>query len=58
MKDWSAIAKANGLNVTGPELDGIVQALSALDEAFRPLLADLSPETEPATVFHAAEPGA
>jgi hypothetical protein len=58
VKDWKAIAKGAGLDVPGPDLDRIIQALSGLDEAFRPLLTDLSPEIEPATVFHAEESGA
>jgi hypothetical protein len=58
VKDWKAIAKGSGLELTGPELERISQALSGLEEAFRPLTADLGPETEPATVFHAGESGA
>lgn len=57
MKDWKAVAKGAGLEIPGPDLDRIAQALSNLDEAFRPLLTDLSPEIEPATVFHARETG-
>jgi hypothetical protein len=58
VKDWKAIAAANGLDLKGPELDRLVQTLAALDAAFRPLTADLSPEIEPATVFEAGENGA
>ena len=57
MKDWKAVAKGAGLDIPGPDLDRIAQALSHLDETFRPLLADLSPEIEPATVFRAMETG-
>jgi hypothetical protein len=58
LKDWKTMAKGVGLEITGPDLDRIVQSLSALDETFRPLLKDLGPEIEPATVFHAGETGA
>jgi hypothetical protein len=58
LKDWKAIAKGAGLELIGPDLDRIVQAQTALDEIFRPLLKDLGPEIEPATVFHAGETGA
>ena len=57
MKDWKAIAKAAGLEVTGPELERISKALSGLEETFQPLLKDLPPEVEPATVFSVAETG-
>jgi hypothetical protein len=57
VKDWKAIAKVAGLDVSGPELDRLVQALSGLEEAFRPLVAGLTSDVEPATVFHAGETG-
>ena len=50
VKDWKAIAKVAGLDVSGP-------ALSGLEEAFRPLVAGLTSDVEPATVFHAGETG-
>ena len=55
MKDWKAIATAHGLDLTPPELERLAAALAGLEEKFRPLLAELSSETEPATLFHAAE---
>ena len=49
MKDWKAIAKANGLEVSGEELDRIVGPLAALEDSFRPLVQDLEAELDPAT---------
>jgi hypothetical protein len=51
------MATGAGLEAPGQDLDCIVQALSALDETFRPLLTDLSSEIEPAPVFQARESG-
>lgn len=49
MRDWKAIARGGGLEVSAEELDRIVGALDALEEAFRPLVKDLSVDMEPAT---------
>ncbi|MBZ5626676.1 MAG: hypothetical protein LAQ69_49545 [Acidobacteriia bacterium] len=49
MKDWKAIARASGLDVSAEELDRIAGPLDALEEAFRPLVKDLTPDVEPAT---------
>jgi hypothetical protein len=49
VKDWKAIAKASGLEVSADELDRIVGPLDALEEAFRPLVKDLPADLEPAT---------
>ena len=48
MRDWRAIARAQGLE---HNLDRIVAPLDALEEAFRPLVRDLTPADEPATAF-------
>ena len=53
MKDWKAIAAAHGMDLKGPDLDRAIQALSKLDESFRPLLKGLSPDIEPAVTFEA-----
>ena len=52
-KDWKKIARANGLALPDAALERIAQSLDALEADFRPLARALSPETEPATVFHA-----
>ena len=51
MKDWVSIAKAHGLDLSARELDRIAQPLAALEESFRPLLAHLTPDIEPAFEF-------
>ncbi len=52
MKDWKRIAEAHGLPLSPSELDRLTPALSALEEAFRPLLKDLTPELEPDLQLH------
>jgi hypothetical protein len=49
MKDWKKIAEAHGLPLAGRDLDRVVGALDTLEETFRPLAAQLSPEMEPDT---------
>jgi hypothetical protein len=56
MKDWVAIAKANGIDVSPRELDRIAAPLSALEETFRPLVNTLSPDVEPAFSFGMEDP--
>ena len=48
MKNWKAIAEASGLDLPARDVDRITQPLDALEEAFRPLVRNLSPEVEPA----------
>lgn len=55
MKDWISNAKAAGLDIPAQDLARIVQPLNALEEVFRPLVASLTPEMEPAVSFHADE---
>jgi hypothetical protein len=52
MRDWKAIAKAGGIALSGKELDGVAQPLESLEEIFRPLVKDLSPELEPVLEFY------
>ena len=47
--DWKNIAQAHGLNLSPKDLDRITAPLSALDETFRPLVKDLTPDLEPDT---------
>jgi hypothetical protein len=51
MRDWKAIAKASGSTLTGKDLDALTQPLDALEETFRPLTKDLSPDLEPSVEF-------
>ena len=51
MKDWRLLAKAGGLDIPSAELERVIDPLTALEEAFRPLVKDLSPELEPVTVY-------
>ena len=55
MKDWRAIAKAHGLDLSARELDRIAPPLEALEAAFRPLVRELTPGMEPAVAFSADE---
>src|ERR1035438_10513114 len=52
MKNWAGIAQANGLALSARELDGIVAPLAALEETFRPLVKQLTPEVEPDLELH------
>jgi hypothetical protein len=52
MKDWADIAMANGLPVTATELDRIAGSLAALEETFRPLIQQLTPDLEPDVELH------
>jgi hypothetical protein len=52
MTDWKRIAEAHGLTLTARELDRITPPLSALEETFRPLIQDLTPDLEPALELH------
>jgi hypothetical protein len=51
MKDWKAIAKAGGSTLAGKDLDRLIQPLQTLEETFRPLTKDLSPDVEPSVEF-------
>jgi hypothetical protein len=51
MRDWKAIAKASGSALTGKDLDALILPLEKLEEIFRPLTKDLSPDLEPAVEF-------
>ena len=51
MKDWKALAKASGSPLADKDLDRLTQPLETLEEIFRPLTNDLSPDLEPAVEF-------
>jgi hypothetical protein len=55
MKNWRALAEAYGLDLPASQLDRIAPPLDALEEAFRPLVRDLTPGIEPAVAFSADE---
>ena len=57
MKNWVAIAQAHGLTLTPRELDRVVPPLNALEETFRPLLKQLTPDLEPDLALHLDEEG-
>jgi hypothetical protein len=51
MKDWSAIAKAYGLDIPAKDAARNSPPLDSLDEVFRPLAKSLTPDMEPAATF-------
>jgi hypothetical protein len=53
MKDWTAIAKAAGLDIPASDAARAAQTLNVLEEVFRPLAGSLTPEMEPAFTFRA-----
>ncbi len=57
MKNWVGIAQAHGLSLSASELERIAQALAALEETFRPLVKQLTPDLEPDLELHLAEDG-
>jgi hypothetical protein len=55
VKDYRTIAAASGILASEPELERIATTLDKLEEAFRPLMRDLSPDLDPASGFSAEE---
>jgi hypothetical protein len=55
MKNWADLAHANGLTLSAGELDRIVDPLAALEETFRPLVKELTPDMEPDVELHLGE---
>jgi hypothetical protein len=51
MTDWKLLAEAQNLDIPADELPRVTAPLGALEAAFRPLIADLPPDLEPAVVF-------
>jgi len=51
MKDFKLVAAGQGLTTPEEELARINTALSALEDAFRPLVRAIPLETEPALTF-------
>ena len=48
MRDWKALAKAQGIDIPADELERAVTPLNEMEEIFRSLVPELTPETEPA----------
>jgi hypothetical protein len=57
MRNWTALAQAHGLPLSGGELDRVVRPLAALEETFGPLLKQLTPDLEPDVELHLAGDG-
>ena len=57
MKNWVAIAQGHGVNASASELDRIAQPLATLEETFRPLMKQLTPDMEPDFELHLGEEG-
>lgn len=55
MKNWTSIAKGLAPDIPAQELARITEPLNTLEEVFRPLVQDLTPDMEPAAVFRAGE---
>jgi hypothetical protein len=55
VKNWKAIAQANGFEIPEPDLDRIAPALDALELAFRPAVTQLPDDALPAVTFCAEE---
>lgn len=58
MKNWVGIAQAYGLALSAGELERIAPPLAALEETFRPLVKQLTPDMEPDLELHLAGYGA
>ena len=48
MTDWTALARARGLDIPSEAVESIAPSLTALEDAFRPLLTKLPFTLEPA----------
>ena len=48
MRDWKAIAKARRIGILAADLDRTTGPLDEMEEIFRSLIPDLTPDIEPA----------
>lgn len=55
MKNWKALADAREVPIPVDEIKRVITPLEALEEVFRPLTWDLTPDVEPAFTLRAAE---
>jgi hypothetical protein len=51
MKNWEAIASGNGLGLSAEQLAKISPSLNALEASFRPLVATIPHDIEPAVTL-------
>ena len=51
MTDWTALARARGLDIPQESVDSIAPSLSDLEKSFRPLLAKIPFTLEPAVIL-------
>ena len=51
MKDFKLLAAGGGLDIPDEELARMSEALTALEDSFRPLVRTIPLETEPALTF-------
>ena len=54
MKNWKKIAEIEGFDIPESELGRMTPVLDGLEAAFRPLVASIPHDVEPATAFQAA----
>jgi hypothetical protein len=52
MTDWKTLAAAHCPDIPADAVARIAPSLEALDAAFRPLKAQLTPQDEPAVIFY------
>ena len=55
MKNWKAIAQANGFEIPEADWDRIAPALDALELVFRPAAEQLPDDALPAVIFRAED---
>ena len=55
MNDWKSIARATGVSSSETELDALTAPLISLEQTFRPLIRELTPDLDPAVAFNAEE---
>jgi hypothetical protein len=55
MKNWVGIAQAHGLDIPASDLERVAPPLAALEETFRPLVKQLTPDLEPDFELHLGE---
>lgn len=51
MKNWKAMAQARDLGIPGHDLERVLKPLESLEETFRPMVKDLTPDVEPVYRF-------
>jgi hypothetical protein len=52
MRNWKAIAEARGIDIPAENLERTIAPLEEMEEIFRSLVSDLTPESEPAFEVH------